>query len=118
MSKEIEEMIENLKCAYNSNYEMSEHLSDTEFNNIINALTEYEALLKAQEPKQYLKWEDLEFTEEPKGQKVKMNNNDYILRYTLDIFGGKTCFLYNEAKSHHIELTKQFFNDLRLERVE
>ena len=44
MSKEIEEMIDNLKCVYNSNYEMSEHLSDTEFNNIINALTEYEAI--------------------------------------------------------------------------
>ena len=76
-----------------------------------------QALLKAQEPKQYLKWEDLEFSEETKGLNVKMNNNDYILRYTLDVFGGKCCFLYNEAKSHHIELNKQFFNDLHLEEV-
>lgn len=77
-----------------------------------------QALIKAQEPKNYLKWEDLEFSEEPKGMKVRMNDTEYILRYTLDIFGGKTCFLYNEAKSHYIDLTKQFFNDLRLERVE
>ena len=47
MSKEIEVMIDNLKQAYNSNYEMSEHLSDTEFNNIIKALTEYEAIKNA-----------------------------------------------------------------------
>ena len=75
-------------------------------------------ILKTQEPKKYLKWEDLEFSEELKVLKVKMNNNDYILRYALDICGGKCCFLYDSARNHHIDLTRQFFNDLHLERVE
>lgn len=74
-------------------------------------------LLKAQEPKKYLKWEDLEFSEELKVLNVRMNNNDYILRYALDIFGGNCCFLYDSARNHHIDLTRQFFNDLHLERV-
>lgn len=75
-------------------------------------------LLKAQEPEKYLKWEDLDFSEELKVLRVRMNNNDYILRYALDIFGGKCCFLYDSARNHHIDLTRQFFNDLHLERVE
>lgn len=76
-----------------------------------------QALLKAQEPKQYLKWEDLEFTKGLKCQKVKMNDNDYRISYTLDDFGGKCCFLYDSARNHYIVLNKQFFNDLHLERV-
>lgn len=68
--------------------------------------------------KQYLKWDDLEFTKDLKCQKVKMNDNDYRIRYTLDDFGGKCCFLYDSARNHYIVLNKQFFNDLHLERVE
>lgn len=74
-------------------------------------------LLKAQEPKKYLKWEDLEFSEELKVLNVRMNNNDYILRYALDIFGDNCCFLYDSTRNHHIYLIRQFFNDLHLERV-
>ena len=75
-------------------------------------------ILKAQEPKKYLKWEDLEFSYELKVLNVRMNNNDYILHYALDIFGGNCCFLYDSAISHHIDLTRQFFNDLHLEVLE
>ena len=77
-----------------------------------------QALMKTQEPKQYLKWEDLDFNEELKVLNVRMNNNDYILRYTLNNFGGKCCFLYDSARNHHIDLTRQFFNDLHLEVLE
>lgn len=75
-------------------------------------------ILKTQEPKKYLKWEDLEFSNELKVLNVRMNNNDYTLRYTLDIFGGKCCFLYDNTISHYIDLTRQFFNDLHLEVLE
>lgn len=84
-----------------------------------------QALLKTQEPKKYLKWEDLDFSKELKFLNVRMNNNDYILHYTLDTFGNKCCslcnkccFLYDSAIRHHIDLTRQFFNDLHLEVLE
>ena len=156
MSKEIEEMIENLKCAYNSNYEMSEHLSDTEFNNIINALTEYEAiknaepsealecwnnmqsriasyistieyytikqaLLKAQEPKHYLKWEDLEFKHKPEYINVKMGDNKYLLIVGFSDGGNEMAILQTKLRRYYFiesEDNKTFFNDLHLERVE
>ena len=89
---------------------------NTDFREYINTIQQ--ALQKVQEPKKYLKWEDLKFTEELKSLNVRMNNNDYILHYALDIFGGKCCFLYDSAISHHIDLTRQFFNDLHLEVVE
>ena len=77
-----------------------------------------QALLKTQEPKQYLKWEDLEFSKELKFLNVRMNNNDYILQYTLDVFGVKCCFLCDSEITHCISLTRQFFNDLHLEVIE
>lgn len=93
---------------------------DTKYNRVcINAYnTIKQALLKAQEPKQYLKWEDLEFSESLKCQMVKMNGNNYILRYILDVFGDECCLLYDEARNHYIVLTEQFFNDLHLEVTE
>lgn len=81
-----------------------------------------QALLKAQEPKQYLKWEDLKFTDERKTIKVLLNGEKYFVKYKKEYLFG-----YYEK----VEITngtfilctlgsamKQFFNDLRLERVE
>lgn len=108
----ISEVLECLECLYCNpeDYKSNDRAKDYE------TIKDY--ILKAQEPKKYLKWEDLDFSEELKVLKVKMNNNDYILRYALDICGGKCCFLYDSARNHHIDLTRQFFNDLHLERVE
>lgn len=75
-------------------------------------------ILKTQEQKKYLKWEDLEFSKELKVLNVRMNNNNYILQYTLDVFGVKCCFLCDSEITHHISLTRQFFNDLNLEVLE
>ena len=75
-------------------------------------------ILKTQKKKKYLKWDDLKFSYEIGTLKVKMNNNYYILRYALDILGVECCFLYDSSRNHHIDLTRQFFNDLHLEVVE
>lgn len=106
------EALECLECLYNvpDDYRSNDRAKDYE------TIKNY--ILKAQEPKKYLKWEDLEFSEELKVLNVRMNNNDYILRYALDIFGDKCCFLYDNTISHHIDLTRQFFNDLHLEVLE
>ena len=108
----ISEVLECLECLYCNpeDYRGNDRTKDYE------TIKDY--ILKTQEPKQYLKWEDLKFSYEIETIKVKMNNNDYILRYALDIFGGKCCFLYDSARNHHIDLTRQFFNDLHLEVVE
>ena len=78
-----------------------------------------QALLKAQKPKQYLKWEDLE---KDRTYKVLLNGIQYELvkRYddyeyrcdyiTLQKKPGVSIFIY--------EYEKEIFNDLRLERVE
>lgn len=81
-----------------------------------------QALLKAQEPKQYLKWEDLEFKEEEQTMKVLLNGSCYLLNYYTRseeefVFiksTGTTIFnLLGECSDD-----KQLFNDLHLERVE
>lgn len=111
--------LNNIKSKLDFGIDTEEH---TDCDSVIGMTEDLEyikqALLKAQEPKHYLKWEDLEFSKELKVLNVKMNDNDYILRCTLDIFGGKCCFLYDSARNYHINLTRQFFNDLHLERVE
>lgn len=79
-------------------------------------------ILKAQGPKQYLKWEDLEFSEDRQTIKVLLNGEKYFVKYKKEYLFG-----YYEK----VEITngtfilctlgsamKQFFNDLRLERVE
>lgn len=108
----ISEALECLECLYCNpdDYRGNDRVKDYE------TIKDY--ILKTQKPKQYLKWEDLDFSEELKVLNVKMNNNDYILRYALDIVGGKCCFLYDSARNHHIDLTRQFFNDLHLEVME
>ena len=83
------------------------------FNTIKNAL------LKAQEPKQYLKWEDLEFNHTPKMTDVKMNGNKYKLVVGYNVAGKNLAILRDGKKEYYfLECDKQFFNDLHLERVE
>ena len=108
---EPNEALECLECLYcePEDYRSNDREKDYE------TIKDY--ILKTQEPKQYLKWEDLDFSEEIKILNVRMNNNDYILRYALDILGVECCFLYDSARNHHIDLTRQFFNDLHLEVV-
>ena len=78
-----------------------------------------QALLKAQEPKQYLKWEDLEFNHTPKYIDVKMNDNKYKLVVGYNVAGKNLAILRDGKKEYYfLECDKQFFNDLRLERVE
>ena len=83
-----------------------------------------QALLKAQEPKQYLKWEDLDFTIERQFIKVKLNNTEYILKYYVSVLNEEMIEILGANKSFIIGLShtcindKQFFNDLHLERVE
>ncbi len=78
-----------------------------------------QALLKAQEPKQYLKWEDLEFDHKPAFTEAKMGETIYKLVIGFDCTGKETIFLRtdNQQIVFH-EKDKQFFNDLHLERVE
>ena len=81
-----------------------------------------QALLKAQEPKQYLKWEDLEFKDYEQEISVLLNGNKYSVKYyTYDI--GDMAYLYKENRNIFVfdgrySEDKQFFNDLHLERVE
>ena len=78
-----------------------------------------QALLKAQEPKQYLKWEDLEFNHTPKMFDVKMSGNKYKLVVGYNV-AGKNLAILRDGKNEYyfLEYDKQFFNDLHLERVE
>lgn len=78
-------------------------------------------LLKAQEPKQYLKWEDLEFKEEEQKMKVLLNGNKYTLDYYSDGYDDYIDFL-TDNEQDRIAIyeggypnDKQFFNDLHLE---
>ena len=78
-----------------------------------------QALLKAQEPKKYLKWEDLEFKHKPVFTEAKMGETIYKLVIGFDCTGKETIFLRTDNQQivfHEKDI--QFFNDLRLERVE
>ena len=83
-----------------------------------------QALLKVQEQKQYLKWEDLEFgvpTSLQTTMKVKMGDTQYLLSLRISFSDVKSVVLRdNNLKPilHLFEKEKQFFNDLHLERVE
>ena len=83
------------------------------FNTIKNCI------LKSQEQKQYLKWEDLEFEHTPKMIDVKMNDNKYKLVVGYNV-AGKNLAILRDGKNEYyfLEYDKQFFNDLHLERVE
>jgi len=78
-----------------------------------------QSLLKAQEPKHYLKWEDLEFNHTPKMIDVKMNGNKYKLVVGYNVAGKNLAILRDNKKEYYfLEYDKQFFNDLHLEMVE
>lgn len=89
----------------------------------INTIKQY--ILKAQQPKQYLKWEDLEFKEETTYENVKMGEHIYELKYwkykdSYKDFMGNDIYYYEKfvyLRGHQIECT-ELFNDLHLERVE
>ena len=83
-----------------------------------------QSLLKAQEPKHYLKWEDLEFKESEQTMKVLLNGKEYSLSYFtdgiykfIDLLAGNGKYQmgrYVDCYSYDV----QFFNDLHLERIE
>ena len=78
-----------------------------------------QALLKAQEPKKYLKWEDLEFKEMYKIIPVRMGDNVYQMAYCL--YENEGYIRLEDCQRIYLELfanEKKFFNDLHLERVE
>ncbi len=88
-------------------------------------LEEYDEFMKqkkAQEPKQYLKWEDLEFKIENQEMFVLLNGSFYLLEYYTD---SETEYVIIKATNTTMFALEgdwiddiQFFNDLHLERVE
>lgn len=81
-----------------------------------------QALLKAQEPKQYLKWEDLKKL--GKEIKVKLNGVEYLLCKKI-VSGFPEYYLYPEGNQKPVLMClgdsayeKQFFNALHLEVLE
>ena len=89
---------------------------NTDFREYIDAIKQ--ALLKAQEPKHYLKWEDLEFNHTPKMIDVKMSGNKYKLVVGYNVAGNNLVILRDGKNEYYfLEYDKQFFNDLHLERV-
>lgn len=94
-----------------------------QFDDLIKENTELRQ--KVQEPKQYLKWEDLEFEENKHNLKCKMNDSLYYIEWFIDGMGFKTVNIYLDVNKDYLEYCiylqgdkKQFFNDLHLERVE
>ena len=73
-------------------------------------------ILKTQEPKQYIKWEDLKFTKKAKEIRVKLGDNTYTMRYyKVNDHTNKVCIL----SFQFIEIYDiSFFNNLHLEVVE
>ena len=107
-----------LECFENMQYRIAGNISTIEYTTIKNAL------LKAQEPKQYLKWEDLEFTRDEKVMLVKMGDTVYKVLYRC-CDGIKEVQLLSEDEkwfylsfAGNYEDNVQLFNDLHLERVE
>lgn len=115
MSKELE-ALECLECLYcePEDYRSKDRAKDYE------TIKNY--ILKEQEPKQYLKWEDLEFSEEGQTVKVILNESKYKVAYFTD---GITEYVDLLTDDERLEIIgryvddspheKQFFNDLHLE---
>ena len=81
-------------------------------------------ILKTQEPRHYLKWEDLEWEElktiVKKEIKVKLNGVEYGLEFTIN-YGIKEVVIFDKKNVLYAvfnECHKQFFNNLHLEVVE
>lgn len=84
-----------------------------------------QALLKAQEPKHYLKWEDLEKFKDKDSVKVKMNDTELSLIIQIDCLNDIYVQLYKEKEDGNcVNLlsdffrNKELFNNLRLELLE
>ena len=84
-----------------------------------------QALLKAQEPKQYLKWKDLEKFKDKDSVKVKMNDTELSLIIQIDCLNDIYVQLYKEKEDGNcVNLlsdffrNKELFNNLRLELLE
>ena len=116
ITKQIEEA--DYKSAIGLLVKAKDNLDSYTYNTIL------EALLKAQEPKQYLKWEDLDFKKEEQTMKVLLNGKEYRLSYFTDGICKVIDLLTNNGKYQiyrHVDCYSydvQFFNDLHLERVE
>ena len=87
-----------------------------------NLLIIEQALLKAQEPKQYLKWEDLEFKEKAIYKRVVLNGELYLLKtyrnFILDFEIVEIEKTDGTILLHINQHSLQLFNNLHLERVE
>ena len=123
MSKELEAF----ETVYNTiDYLVSDVvIKDEEVNDCLTSIWEQlptikQALIKAQEPKHYLKWEDLEFKHTPKTIDVKMSGNKYTLVVGYNVAGNNLAILRSDKKNsfYFLEADKQFFNDIHLEMVE
>ena len=98
-------------------------IESKDFDNCFNTIKE--ALLKAQEPKQYLKWEDLEKFKDKDSVKVKMNGTELSLIIQIDCLNDIYVQLYKEKEDGNcVNLlsdffrNKELFNNLRLELLE
>ena len=82
-----------------------------------------QVLLKAQEPKQCLKWEDLEFKKEEQTMKVLLNGEEYKLSYFTDGITEYVDLLAGNGKyqmGRYVDCYPtdvKFFNDLHLEEI-
>ena len=90
-----------------------------------NIETIQQALLKAQEPKHYLKWEDLDFGYgRTKVLNVRMNDTVYKIFYRFFDNTDEVQLLSEDEKSMYFIFVGKFkdniklFNDLHLEVVE
>lgn len=111
ITKQIEEA--DYKSAIGLLVKAKDNLDSYTYNTIL------EALLKTQEQKKYLKWEDLEFDHEPKYIDVKVGDNKYTLLVGFNVAGFNLALLRTDKQQYHfLEADKQFFNDLHLEVVE
>ena len=103
-----------------------EAIDDSVYMDCIEHLTTIkQALLKEQEPKQYLKWEDLKKFNSEGHLKVKLNNVEYELHFEkwakyddatrISLYLNEFCVMSIRLKTNY---EKQFFNDLHLEVIE
>ena len=109
-NSEPSDALECLECLYcePEDYRSNDRAKDYE------AIKSY--ILKTQEQKQYLKWEDLKFTKKAKEMLVKLGDTTYTMRYyKVNDHTNKVCI----SSFQLIEIYDiRFFNDLHLERAE
>lgn len=122
-SEALDRLYEIIDYYNESQYDVCENSFYNEFKDMwgkeINTIKQ--ALLKQQQPKHYLKWEDLEFNgnNEHSYFKVKLGDNVYkAFSYFSYVFNKDTVVIKANYQFAITEDNKQFFNDLHLERVE